>query len=312
MVVDAVRAQLLGDGDAEALARVDLEHPAARAPGGASRPGEAVEAAPQVAGPLLVDRHAGRVGRGEPVGVAVDVRAGVVVAHAGVEVQRRRDRKPVDQERAAGERLEVRDDESPAVAPVVLPFGVEPALQLVPRGQVEPCAQLARERVLVEDTLPVVRRARHIAVRDGLRALLAVVELPGQVRVQRHALRVEMRVVVDRQVAHALPGQVDVAPRGIVVDARQAHLQPVRIGEEAALAPRLRDPEVVAETRSDVAQGEGGVAFAAGRVAQRPVFQRDAVGVVFDLVRGDLVVGVVRAGEVEPPVEMALAALQPR
>ena len=87
----------------------------------------------------------------------------------------------------------------------MLPFGVEPALQLVPRGQVEPCAHLARERVLVEDTLPVVRRARHIAVRDGLRALLAVVELPGEVGVDRHTLRVEMRVVVDRQVADAKP-----------------------------------------------------------------------------------------------------------
>ena len=117
-------------------------------------------------------------------------------------------------------------------------------------------------------------------------------------------------MALDREMVHALVGERDVPAGSIVVDVREAHLQPVGVGEEAALGPGVRHLEIGAETRPHVAQRQGCVPLAAGGVAQRTVHQWNPVGIVFDLVRGYLVVGVIGAGQVQLPVEVLLTALQ--
>ncbi len=120
-----------------------------------------------------------------------------------------------------------------------------------------------------------------------------------------------MGMVVDGEVVHALPGQVDVPPGGIIVDVREADLQSVRIGKETAFRPGVRHLEIVPEMVADIPQCQGGIGFPTGRIAQRTVFQGNPVGVVLDPVRGDPVIGIIRSRQVQAPVEMVLPPLQP-
>ena len=56
----------------------------------------------------------------------------MIVTDTGIYVQGIRESMPVDDEDSSGKRLEIRDDEAPAVPAVVLEFGIGTCLKLVP------------------------------------------------------------------------------------------------------------------------------------------------------------------------------------
>ena len=159
--------------------------------------------------------------------------------------------------------------------------------------------------VLHEAPLQRVGRSGHIAVRDGFGVLLAHVVLVGQVGFHGELLVAPCGVAEHLQVVHPLVGQVDVAPRVVVVDVGEAHLQPMSIGKEATLRVGVGHADVGVEVIAGVAQHQAAVAFAPCGVAQSAVFQADIVGVVLYAVRRHLVVGIVnprQVGTIEEPV----------
>ena len=70
---------------------------------------------------------------------------------------------------------------------------------------------------------------------DGLGVFLAPVVLVGKAQLEVCQLIAPRGMTHHLQVVHPLIGQVNIASRAVVVNLRQANLESVGVGEEAAL-----------------------------------------------------------------------------
>ena len=178
-VVDAVGAQLLGYGHAEALAGVGLEHKAAQPAVDAHRPRDGRKPTVEP-GRALHENRVGPVdGRLVPVAVTVYAHRAAVEAHARAQYEVGAQHQAPGHKRPEAQLLEVGQYEAPAAAPVDLaldggprPHGTHAHL-LAHRGR-------GGERVLVEAALERAGRLGHVAVRHRLGALTPAVGLPPE------------------------------------------------------------------------------------------------------------------------------------
>ena len=167
--------------------------------------------------------------------IATDMRMGMVEPYARVQFQVLAKRVAIHDVGTEAGGLEVRNDESPSATTVALILRVDARAQLVLLAQREVHTDVGGEGVLIETTLKLSVRARHIAVAHRLAKLLAVVVLPRKVSLPTHTFALPRGVTEHLEVVHPLIRQIHVATRVVVVDVRKAHLKSVGIGKEAAL-----------------------------------------------------------------------------
>ena len=293
VVVHTIGTEFFRDGNAETLSDIGLHHPVARGVVDACRPRNAVEMAMKPCRALQI----GRIGVGNrrliPIVITLNLRLGVVVAHSGVQFQMFADGKTVESIGSEAQRLEIGNNKTPSTAPVVLIFGTRTDVQFVAFAELLAQTKNRRPRAFVESSFQSAVGRRHIAVADGFGMFFAQVALVSQIRLRRGLFSVPDGVTRDFQVVHPLIRQVDVAPRTVVVDIGQPHLQTVGIGEKSTLRITVGNAHIGVEMVAGIAEHHAAIALQTGGVAQSLVFQSDVIRIILYAVRRHVIVGIV-------------------
>ena len=173
-------------------------------------------------------------------------------------------------------------------------------------------SEISRQRVLHEAALECAVGLWHIAVTHGLAQLLAVVVLPSQVSIPAQTITLPRGMAEYLQVVHPLVGQVNITPRTVVVNAREAYFQSVSVGKETALRVTVADAQIGMKPVAGIAHHYAAVALATGSIAQALVLQTDPVTIILYAVCWHAVVGIVdeRGTHTVEPVAVASAHLR--